>query len=353
MTGPMVTVSHHSRDAASAWGASGDPGTSATRIPAAFLEALRCPVCAGQVAWDVAPASCRSCGTPVDQVNGVAILVADRHGVEHDEIDHLLGHDHSEGEIDHKTAQATYFDRPGLVEFEIERPNGAPALYRYLLTEKARRAIAGLGDLGERTALTVCGGSGMDAEFLARRGARVISADISIGASGRVVDRAGRHGVPITSIVADVEHLPFRDQSIDVVLVHDGLHHLVDPTTGIAEMARVARRAVSITEPARAVATSIAVRLGLALDREEAGNPVARLDPAAVVAQLEAAGFRIVRRERYAMLYRHVPGRAMRALSEPRVLPLVKTAWRWANRLVGRFGNKLVIVAERVDPRDA
>jgi hypothetical protein len=33
-------------------------------------------------------------------------------------------------------------------------------------------------------------------------------------------------------------------------------------------------------------------------------------------------------------------------------LPVVTTAWQFGNRLLGRFGNKLVVVAERVDPRD-
>jgi ubiquinone/menaquinone biosynthesis C-methylase UbiE len=44
--------------------------------------------------------------------------------------------------------------------------------------------------------------------------------------------------------VADAERLPFPDRSIDVVYVHDGLHHLARPEAGLAEMTRVARLAV-------------------------------------------------------------------------------------------------------------
>ena len=51
----------------------------------------------------------------------------------------------------------------------------------------------------------------------------------------------------ITPIVADIEHLPFTDRSFDVVLVHDGLHHLEQPRTGLTEMARVASHWVSVT----------------------------------------------------------------------------------------------------------
>ena len=271
--------------------------------------------------------------------------------VHHDELDHVAGHEgdqQADGRDAHKAAQSAYFDRADLAEFEIERPAGSPELYRFLLVEKFRRSVEPFGGhLDGWTALAVCGGSGMDAEFLATAGASVISSDLSIGAAGRVRERAGRHGVSITSIVADVEHLPFADRSVDLVYVHDGLHHLEDPSAGITEMVRVARRAVCISEPAQAVATSVAVRLGLALEREEAGNRVDRLQAGAVCAELRAAGFRVVRADRYAMYYRHVPGRIMSLLSRRPLLPLVVVGWQVANRIVGRFGNKLTIVAVR------
>jgi hypothetical protein len=119
---------------------------------------------------------------------------------------------------------------------------------------------------------------------------------------------------------------------------------------GIAEMARVARRAVAITEPARAAATAMAVRLGLALAHEEAGNRVARLDPRDVADELERRGLTVIHAARYAMYYRHHPGRIMSILSRPFVLPIVLRAYRAANRLLGRFGNKLTIVATRIEP---
>jgi SAM-dependent methyltransferase len=189
----------------------------------------------------------------------------------------------------------------------------------------------------------------MDAEFLAAAGATVISSDLSIGAAQRVRERASRHGVSIATVAADVEHLPFADRSVDLVYVHDGLHHLEDPSAGLAEMARVARRAVCINEPGRATATAIGVRLRLALEREEAGNTVARLELGPTTAALEAAGLRVVRADRYAMYYRHVPGRLTAFLSRRPLLPLTVAVWRFANRIVGRFGNKLTIVAIRPD----
>ncbi|MEX0631022.1 MAG: class I SAM-dependent methyltransferase [Chloroflexota bacterium] len=268
-----------------------------------------------------------------------------------DELDHHgaeTRHDDLGTRDAHKAAQSAFFDRADLAEFEVERPLGSPALYRFLLREKFRRSLEPFnGDIKGWTALTICGGSGMDAEFLVDAGASVISSDLSLGAADRVRQRMRRHGISVTPIVADAEHLPFADRSVDLVYVHDGLHHLEDPSAGISEMARVARHAVCISEPAQAVATAIGIRLGLAVDREEAGNRVARLQLGPTTSALKANGFQIIRADRYAMYYHHVPGPLTHFLSGRLLLPIAVLAWRIANRIVGRFGNKLTIVAVR------
>src|SRR3970282_1309832 len=112
----------------------------------------------------------------------------------------------------------------------------------------------------------------------------------------------------IDAVWAEWGHLRFGDRSVDLVAVHDGLHHLDDPYAGLSEMARVARRWIVVTEPARASITRLAIRLGLALEAEEAGNRVARMEPLEVAAFLEARGYVVLRAERYAMYYPHHPG---------------------------------------------
>jgi ubiquinone/menaquinone biosynthesis C-methylase UbiE len=221
-----------------------------------------------------------------------------------------------------------------------------------LLREKFRRSVIGLEQLlPGATALTICGGSGVDAEFLARAGARVILSDISLGVVLQARERARRYGLDLTLVVADAEALPFRDASIDVVYVHDGLHHLERPADGLAEMARVARRAVSVSEPAEAAATAVAVRLGLAEDEEEAGNRVRRLTLEEISRELSSRGLHPIRPHRYAMYYRHWPGRTMRVLSTRPLLPLAQAGLNVINRLAGRFGNKLTVQAVRAGTR--
>jgi SAM-dependent methyltransferase len=230
----------------------------------------------------------------------------------------------------------------------VSRPHGTPWLYRWLLAEKFRRSLDALPLSTEGlTAVTVCGGSGMDAEFLARAGASVISTDISLGAAQRTRERAERYGFEVLPVVADAEALPFRDRSVDLLYVHDGLHHLDSPQAGIREMLRTSRFAISINEPARALATLAAARIGLSGHYEEAGNFIARVDPEQLAAEVSAAGFEVVRNERYAMVYRHEPGRVARVLSQPGLRTLTQTGLRVFNAVAGGIGNKLTLQAVR------
>jgi SAM-dependent methyltransferase len=189
----------------------------------------------------------------------------------------------------------------------------------------------------------------MDAEFLARSGCSVVTSDISLGASRRARERAARYGLSIAAVVADAERLPFRDQSFDLVYVHDGLHHLEHPYEALSEMARVARRAISITEPADALATRLAVRLGAALEREESGNRVIRFRVDEVCARLSSSGFRVVDAHRYAMYYRHEPQALLKLLSRRPLFDATVAATCAFNRLAGSVGNRLSIQAVR-DP---
>ena len=302
-----------------------EPLTEMTSPPPSVFELLVCPACHGDLALGPTEARCR-CGIRYEVDGRIPLLLV--------------------GPSEQSRRQAEWFDEQADDEWEIERPHGAPALHRWLLEEKFRRAVEGV-ELRGATALTICAGSGMDAEFLARAGANVVALDVSLGAARRANERARRHGFELLAVVGDAASLPFRDRSVDVVYVHDGLHHLDDPLAGLAEMARVARSAVCVSEPARAGITTLAVRAGLALEREEAGNRVGRLDAERVDAALRDRGFSIRTSRRYAMYYRHEPGRVVRLLSHRGLYEAATSSFKLANAAAGDFGNKLVVVAVR------
>ena len=298
--------------------------------PTELESLLACPACFAGLVHERGVLRCESCGKRYELDDGRPVLA-----------------EFGESRGAHKEQQVAYFDDAD-EEFEIERPRGTSRLYKTLIEEKLQRSVSTIGDVVRSgTALAVCGGSGMEAEFLVREGAEVITSDISRGAARRARERSQRHGRSFLSIVADVEALPFADRSIDLVYVHDGLHHLQSPLRGLGEMARVARRAVSINEPANAALTALARRLGLADEVEEAGNRVERLTLDLLIQHLHGGGFRVTEAERYAMVYRHRPGRASHALSRPGAFQLAEVARRASRFPARRFGNKLTVQAIR------
>lgn len=310
-----------------------------------LLALLTCPVCRDSelLGLDASMTdgvlTCSRCGATFPVRNGIPILLPpdlDTSRV-HDELDHAHRH---------KQKQADYFDREVAEEFEISRPNGTPLAYRWLMAEKFRRSIANLPPLRGAKVIDACCGSGMDAEFLAREGAQVIALDISEGCALRAQKRARRQVLDYLVVVGDVERLPVRTGAADISYVHDGLHHLDEPLQGMRELARVAGQAVSINEPADAIATQLAVKLGLSSNQEGAGNRVARLRAEEVTAELEQAGFR-VNASRYMMYYKHEPGRLMRLFSRPGAYHFYQWVVRLANSIFGSRGNKLQVAAVR------
>jgi SAM-dependent methyltransferase len=249
-----------------------------------------------------------------------------------------------------KDLQIEYYDDHVIdPEFEIARPHGQPKLYEYLMEFKFNRATHLMtSPLLGCTVLDICCGSGMDAEMLARSGARVAAVDISSGCLDRARARARRYGVTYQLVRADAEHLPFADRSFDYCFVHDGLHHLADPDLAVGEMARVARRGLVITEPADALVTRLPIRLGLMKPFEDAGNYVKRMHPRRLELSCRALGFDRIRTSRYLVKYGHPPSARWRLFDSPLLFSVAKVAFlAIGDGVMGRWGNKLAFVAER------
>lgn len=252
-----------------------------------------------------------------------------------------------------KVDQADYYDNHVAdPEFEINRPHGESRLYRYLMDFKFARVVQLLGEsLQGSTVLVLCCGSGMDAEYLVRSGGNVVALDISSGCLERARVRADRYGVNYALVQGDAEHLPFNTGSFDYAFVHDGLHHLPEPDRAIAEMARVARRGIMITEPANANVTKLLIRLRLMKPYEEAGNHVLRFHPQQLKPLCRSLGLDRIASSRYLVKYGHPPPRWWRRLDGEPLFQITRAAFSLIGiALLGRWGNKLAFVAERSQP---
>ena len=236
-------------------------------------------------------------------------------------------------------------------EFEIARPHNCGRLYQFLIEYKFQAGLEVLGlKLAGRSVLELCCGSGMMSEKFARAGATVTGIDFSPAAIARARERARRYRFAARFLVADAENLAFPGRSFDIVAVHDGLHHLGEPRQAIREMARVAREAVLILDPARAALTRVAIRLGIAAEMEEAGNEVKRLVPGEVATAVREQGYGNVRWRRTLMYYPHQPSGWFRWFERTPAFAAFRAAFWCTDVVLGRWGNKLALGARRAAP---
>jgi ubiquinone/menaquinone biosynthesis C-methylase UbiE len=104
----------------------------------------------------------------------------------------------------------------------------------------------------------------------------VVGVDLSVEAC-RLARRIISGSIDRSSFIqADAEALPFPDESFDLAIVHNGLHHLTNPAAGLRELWRVSRGAVIAIEPADSKLMPLYIKLGIARSHEDSGNEVLR-----------------------------------------------------------------------------
>lgn len=98
------------------------------------------------------------------------------------------------------------------------------------------------------------GGDGRFGFALMREGFHVVESDIAPGTVARVKEVAEKNGITNGEYaVIDAEDLPFKDASVDAVLMVATFHHLPDVNRALAEFARVLKvggKVVLLREPA-------------------------------------------------------------------------------------------------------
>lgn len=323
------------------------------RMRLQLLDKLRCPDCPGpsRLNLEVARGNsdvviegrlrCSQCGSVFTIESGIPNLLPTH-------LQRAASTEAQSEEIVQKRGQIEHFNTIGTTALEINRPHGCGRVYNFLLSTKFQIVSQLWGKpLEAYSILNVCCGSGMDTEFLARSGADVVGVDISMGALRGAQERARRYGVEYDLIVGDAENLPIQDKTFDLAFVHDGLHHLVSPESGFFEMVRTASKALLVTEPAKASATEIGVKLGLADSVEESGSKVYRFTEQELRSLCAQSQLKQPKLRRYAMYYRQKPLRIFRLFERAWTFPVFIFMYRLGNLMFGRMGNKIAMVVER------
>jgi SAM-dependent methyltransferase len=99
---------------------------------------------------------------------------------------------------------------------------------------------------GERI-LDLASGTGLASRLVAKRGAKVIGADIATDLLAAARERAKSEGLDIEYRIGDAEKLPFADGQFDAVISTCGVMFASRPEMAAAEIARVTRKGGRVT----------------------------------------------------------------------------------------------------------
>ena len=153
------------------------------------------------------------------------------------------------------TAFEDIYDFKNLKYFEFHFTKDK--LVRYL---RDRRLNTGLRYLASKypkaellnwKVLIVCGGVGGEGIYFINAGFKDVTSSDFSGNSIAIANRlCAQHEIPqLKTILLNAESVYLDDDSYDLVVVQDGLHHLPRPSLGFTEMLRVAKKAVIVIEP--------------------------------------------------------------------------------------------------------
>jgi len=217
-------------------------------------------------------------------------------------------------------------------------PAVLPAAYRFYFETQCAIGVSELvkAGLGQLSTMLVCGvGGGADLQYWLEHlpMSRCWALDFSIEAIRATRRRIRNHGLAETVeyLKADIEDIPLKDNSVDLVIASQVLHHTLEPARACREMFRVARRGVFLIEPANTLLTPLFIRIGLARSTESAGNIVVRFRRSDFVSFLSGSTFSI--RYRTYVFYDHpLIQKALSRFSDfPGAVPILKGLYKVAD----------------------
>jgi SAM-dependent methyltransferase/uncharacterized protein YbaR (Trm112 family) len=152
--------------------------------------------------------------------------------------------------VQQKLNQRDFMDIPW--DKPYTRPYQRGRMFEYVGYHALRLATERFNeDLSSQAVLNVGCGHGFEAEYLANScGAReLIGTDISLNSLRAAQRRARLYGYDMELVCADIDNLPFVDNSFALAVCHETVHHLPIPQNAIVEMARVSRSLMVVNEP--------------------------------------------------------------------------------------------------------
>jgi ubiquinone/menaquinone biosynthesis C-methylase UbiE len=184
--------------------------------------------------------------------------------------------------LDEKARQAEYHDNEQINETFDEivlRPFNYNRLHATIWLKHLYRMSEEFKKISRQSFknLTIlnCGcGGGFEAQFLAEQGAKVVGFDISQLRAEAAATRFAMHNLEGFFYRGDAAILPFKDNTFDIVLYHDSLHHvpIEEIPKAIKEARRVSKKYVILSEAHDSPLRMLLESLGFSISIEASGN---------------------------------------------------------------------------------
>jgi len=109
--------------------------------------------------------------------------------------------------------------------------------------------ISIIGKISGKLVLILGCGGGMESEWLSISGGKIIGIDISSQIIRIAKRRFKKKKLKGSFVVGDMENLPFKLNSFDIIIAYDALHHSENVHTCLLEAYRTTRHIMGVIEP--------------------------------------------------------------------------------------------------------
>jgi SAM-dependent methyltransferase len=322
----------------------------------ALLPLLRCPICKGKIVKkSAANLECADCTYLFEVIDNVPRFY-DKETADLDQKS-ISSQKREQLEFHQQTDYTREMTSSELSQFMITRPYGHSRFFTkmweyplVILTKELQKLFPAIALFNEGSVLDIGCGGGLEAYFLASRGAKVVGVDIASLRCEASIKRFSNAGLDGVFIQADATNLPFCDLAFDMVITHDSLHHLPEAQLkkAIGEFCRVSKRILCFVEANDSILTRVLVMLGLTATVELSGNKVIRFSKSSINDLLSGTGYELVVYTPFFNKKTHFPKPVYKKPMS--FFPFFHFYWgilSLANFFSCNFGNEMVAIATK------
>lgn len=248
-----------------------------------------------------------------------------------------------------RAVEADWHDRQ-VQEQDTEMPVDEAHLFSWLTYYQLFEIMPFFKQLAPASILAVMCGLGFEFDILSRLTPNVWGMDISTGALKIALKRLCRLMLQGDLVVADVEQIPFNDDSFDMAVVHHSLHHMPSLEQPLSEMLRVSRKWVALFEPVDSPARRLSKQFRFSPAVEPGGTVVRDIHEKELATLVAQYGASVCRADR--VLFPKTRGSHPTAiyafLDQLRIPRILSLPLRSFNAILGkRLGTKGTFVVQK------